>query len=165
MIDLTILKKFLVEAKKYAYASGDKSRKIKELDGSKTLIYERGDWKYHDNYFGGEPYGGREVVFYKGKPVWIMVYYGTVIASVSQKRLKEIYEFLQQCLSLVPENKPFRGRETSCMGDFYYRNKNEGTVSVEKFSGIETITYLNSQIVYTANYFGGLVDQRDDGIE
>ena len=52
-------------------------------DKSTTLIFESGDWKYHDNYFGGEPYGGREVVFFKGEPIYIMVYYGVVDESVS----------------------------------------------------------------------------------
>jgi hypothetical protein len=50
--------KFLVKAKKTTYASGDDNKNIKEKDGSTTLIFEDGDFKYQDNYFGGEPYGG-----------------------------------------------------------------------------------------------------------
>ena len=78
MFDLKQLCEFLVQAKKSTYALGDDSIKIKESDGSTSLIFEKGDWKYHDNYFGGEPYGGREVVFFKNKPVYIMVYYGQI---------------------------------------------------------------------------------------
>lgn len=36
----------------------------------------------NDNFFGGEPYGGREVVFYEEKPVWMMVYYGWVAEGI-----------------------------------------------------------------------------------
>ncbi|HNY04800.1 MAG TPA: hypothetical protein PKI92_03540, partial [Candidatus Woesebacteria bacterium] len=75
MLDIKNLREFLVKAKKSTYASGDASKEIVELDKSTTLIFEEGDFKYHDNYFGGEPYGGREVVFFKGEPVYIMVYY------------------------------------------------------------------------------------------
>ena len=32
--------------------------------GGVTIPYEKGDWKSHDNFFGGEPYGGRIIVFY-----------------------------------------------------------------------------------------------------
>ncbi len=65
MFNKTDLCKFLAEAKKSTYAAGDAAKKVVNDDKSTTLVYENGDWKYHDNYFGGEPFGGREVVFYK----------------------------------------------------------------------------------------------------
>jgi len=94
MIDIQNLKEFLVKAKKNTYASGDKSKKIIESDKSTTLIFIDGDFKYHDNYFGGEPYGGREVVFFKDEPVYMMVYYGLVDKKVNDFR--EIYKILQK---------------------------------------------------------------------
>ena len=69
------LKTFLIKAKKEGYASGETTT-TKEADGSYSTRYESGDFKFHDNWFGGEPFGGREVVFYKGKPYWMMIYYG-----------------------------------------------------------------------------------------
>lgn len=69
---------FVLEASRTSYAYGDKTKDIKERDGSTTNLYVNGNWSFHDNYFGGEPYGGREVIFYKKKPYWIMVYFGTV---------------------------------------------------------------------------------------
>ena len=48
---------FLVKAKKAGYASSFIFNKIKEKDKSKTISFKLGDWKYNDNYFGGEPYG------------------------------------------------------------------------------------------------------------
>ena len=78
MIDKQRLCKFLVDAKKSTYAAGETAKKIVERDKSTTLIFENGDLKYHDNYFGGEPFGGREVVFLQNEPIYIMTYYGLV---------------------------------------------------------------------------------------
>ena len=61
------LKKFIFEASRASYASGDDSIKHKEADGSTTITYSSGEYRMHDNYFGGEPYGGREVVFLNNK--------------------------------------------------------------------------------------------------
>ena len=52
------LKQFIHNASKNTYASGNENIKKKEKDNSTTIVYEKGDYKYHDNYFGGEPYGG-----------------------------------------------------------------------------------------------------------
>ena len=73
--------KFLVEAKKSIYAAGETAKKIIEADKSTTLIFENGDLRYHDNYFGGEPFGGREVVFLQNEP-YIMTYYDLVDESI-----------------------------------------------------------------------------------
>jgi len=40
-INLTELRKFLVEAKKSTYASWDENKQIKEEDGSTTLVFEK----------------------------------------------------------------------------------------------------------------------------
>ena len=72
------LRQFIHNASKKTYASGDENLRKKNDDGSTTIVYEEGDYRYHDNYFGGEPFAGRMVIFYKNQPVWIMVYYGHV---------------------------------------------------------------------------------------
>ena len=77
-MNLLELKEFLIASNKAGYAGGEEKKWIKEPDGSTTIPYEKGDWKSHDNFFGGEPYGGRIVVFNKNLPVWMMVYYGWV---------------------------------------------------------------------------------------
>lgn len=66
-MDAEKLKKFIFDASRATYASGDESIKEKQADGSKTIKYENGPYRFHDNYFGGEPYGGREVVFLNDK--------------------------------------------------------------------------------------------------
>ncbi len=127
----------------------------KEQDGSTSIVLEKESWKFHDNYFGGEPYGGREVVFYGNKPVWIMVYYGTVDTLLPD--LASVYGFLKKALALVPDEAPYRGPAVFVDGDFRYENKWNGTLV--DFSGEETI-YLENKKIYSARYGGGLVAQR-----
>lgn len=155
MINLNELKSFLAKAKKATYASGDESVKIINDDKSTTLIFEEGDWKYHDNYFGGEPYGGREVVFFQGHPVYIMTYYGWV--DEKAENVKEAYAILQKALTLIPKDKPYRGPKELNESDYSYSNNFQG--EIDNFSG-EEIIKLDGQEVYRAKYMGGLVDQR-----
>lgn len=156
MIDQKALCAFLVEAKRSTYAAGDAARKIIETDKSTTLMYEAGDWKYHDNYFGGEPYGGREAVFFKNLPVYFMAYYGWVEESVID--FNAVYKVLQGALTLIPEDKPFRGPEKHSQDGLVYDNSFEG--EVDNFSGEEAISAADGTVLYKAKYFGGLVDQR-----
>jgi hypothetical protein len=156
MINQDELCRFLVKAKKATYAAGDESKKIVEADKSTTLIFEDGDWKYHDNYFGGEPYGGREVVFFQGLPVYMMVYYGWVNENVTD--VQAIYKILQGALSLIPEDKPFRGPEKFSQDGLEYANVFEG--EIDNFSGEEKILSEDGKEIYKAKYIGGLVDVR-----
>src|SRR2546427_12109320 len=68
--------RFLLDASRRGYAAGRTAVKVREADHSTTIVHERGDWKFHDNYFGGEPYGGRSVVFFGGRPGWVAGSYG-----------------------------------------------------------------------------------------
>ncbi|MFH1712281.1 MAG: DUF5680 domain-containing protein [Patescibacteria group bacterium] len=154
MINLSELCKFLVKAKKSTYAAGDDAKKIVEADKSTTLIFEDGDWKYHDNYFGGEPYGGREVVFFQNLPVYIMVYYGWVIEGVAD--VQAVYKTLQGALFQIPEDKPFRGPKKYNQDGAEYINVFEG--EIDNFSGEEIITSADGNEIYKAKYIGGLVD-------
>ena len=145
---------FLIKAKTNGYASGESSVKIKEYDSSKTITFSEGKYKYHDNYFGGEPYGGREVVFIQGKPFWMMVYYGRVFENKNIS-VKEIYSFLQKALKTIPAEAPYRGDRIYEEYNFFYMNLWAGTI--ENFSGKETLSHKGLQ-VYEASYLGGLVD-------
>jgi len=155
MIDKDGLRRFLVKAKKSTYAAGSAASKIVEADRSTSLIFEEGSWRYHDNYFGGEPFGGREVVFLQNKPIYLMVYYGQVIETASD--FEDVYRVLQRALSLIPEDRPFRGPESYKEGDFSYTNTSTG--DIDSFFGTETISRAGREI-YTARYVGGFIDQR-----
>lgn len=146
------LKLFIYKASKATYASGDESLKQKQTDGSTTIVFSDGDFLYHDNYFGGEPYGGREVVFYKNKPVWMMVYYGLVYEGIN----KEIYEILVEALSSSTQDMPYRGPLEYIKDNWKYENVISG--EVEHFSGKEKI-FKDGICVYEASYLGGFVDK------
>jgi hypothetical protein len=149
------LKAFIFEASRATYASGDKSLRQKQLDSSISVQYMNGLYKYHDNYFGGEPYGGREVVFYENKPQWMMVYYGFVYPEVEKG---VVYSFLVEALSSSSIEVPYRGPYIYEKGEWRYENKLTG--NVKKFSGKEKI-FENNICVYEADYMGGLIDQVD----
>jgi hypothetical protein len=153
-MDLKQLKAFILEASHNTYASGNEGIKEKQKDESTTLVYSKGNWKFHDNYFGGEPYGGREVVFYKDKPVWMMVYYGWVVEGVNTDR---VYPLLTKALSKSTLEKPYRGPEEYIEGTSIYANDMEG--DVENFRGEERI-YDGEELLYIARYMGGLIDQK-----
>lgn len=152
-MDLNKLKQFIFDASRATYASGDEFIKENQPDKSTTIRYENGPYRFHDNYFGGEPYGGREVVFLDDKPVWMMVYYGLVHKDVPAK---VVYPFLMESLSKTTIEMPYRGPVMYENGEFKYENKLDG--DIEKLSGTEKI-YQNGVCIYEASYIGGLVDQ------
>lgn len=75
-VDSSNLIEFLIKAKKNTYAGSDKKEEISCRSCSNDLVYQEGDYKYFDSYFGGERFVGEEVLFVKDKPVWAMNYSG-----------------------------------------------------------------------------------------
>lgn len=151
---------YLEANKQVGYGSGNESNWIKESDGSTTIRYplknyETADWKFNDNFFGGEPYGGRIVIIYENKPIWLMVYYGLVEPLADN--IPEIYHFLKQALMKAPEEFPLRGPERLKINEFEYRNKWKGNLT--EYSGQENI-YQRGLGVYHAIYSGGLINLR-----
>lgn len=144
------LVQFLIEAKLKTYASGLEGKRLE--DGSKELIYENGELRYRDKYFGFNPFIGQEIVFLEGKPIWGMNYRGEVVSDLVAA--ESIYEFLRRALSKIPEDKPFRGPHLFKEDDFEYENEVEGTI--EKFKGIEKI-FFKGRVVYVAFYHGGFL--------
>ncbi len=159
MPDAKELCKFLVKAKKSGYVAGGLSTATKIIgdDKSTTLIFGSGDWKYNDNYFGGEPFGGREIVFFKDQPIYIMVYYGCINDSVSN--IERVYNMLRNALKLIPEDKPYRGPTKYNDGDFPYKNSFTG--EVDNFFGVETISEKGKEN-YKARYVGGFINIRKE---
>ncbi len=147
------LRKFILDASRATYASGDSSLRKKQEDGSTTIEFEDSGYKFHDNYFGGEPYGGREVIFLNGKSIWMMVYYGLVHPGTEAK---EVYPFLTESLSQATLEMPYRGPAVYEKGLWKYENELKG--DLESLSGTERIKNQN-KVVYEASYIGGLIDQ------
>lgn len=148
------LHQFLLDSNQAGYATGEEKQWVKENDGSTTIPYAKGPFSSHDNFFGGEPYGGRLVVSFEQKPVWIMVYYGWVEPSADTDA---VYATLRQALSQMPPDAPFRGPKEFILGSLRYTNQWIGTI--ERYQGSEQI-FNQDKLVYSANYVGGMVDQR-----
>jgi len=148
------LKKFLVKAKKSTYATEGEENERRLEDGAKELTYEEGEFKYRDRYYGFDPFGGEEVVWNNGKPVWTMEYRGRTTESKAPS--KEIYKFLRKALREVKGDKPFRGPENFEKGQFKYTNRVKG--DIKEFKGTERILYKGKK-VYKLYYHGGEVDR------
>lgn len=146
------IRHFLIEANRQGYGNTDVVPKL-EADGSHTIVYEDGEWKLHDNYFGGEPYAGREIISKSGKALWCMVYYGWV---EKPELTAEVYAFLKSALMQAPEDAPYRGPALLEAGDWRYENAVQG--EFERFTGVEQIFYKNIS-VFCTRYAGGIINQ------
>lgn len=155
-MNLTKLTSFLFNANQVGYGTGDYSRWVKEKNGSTSIVYKEKDWKMHDNFFGGEPFGGRLVVFYKKQPVWMMVYYGYILDN-NKLPVEKVYQFLQKSLLKTPKFFPLRGPKKFIESEFIYENLWQGEIN--QFTGKEKI-YIGKNKIYNANYLGGLINLR-----
>jgi hypothetical protein len=153
-MNLTELASFLFNANQVGYSTGDYSNWIKEKDGSTSIVHQEKDWEMHDNFFGGEPFGGRLVVFYKKNPVWMMVYYGYILDN-NKLPIEKVYKFLQKSLVKTPKNFPIRGPKKFIENEFIYKNSWQGKIN--QFTGEERI-FVNNEEIYQANYLGGLIN-------
>lgn len=149
-----LLRQFLIDSNNAGYAGGEEKKWTKEADGSTTIPFEKGEWKSNDNFFGGEPYGGRIVVSLEDKPYWVMVYYGWVEEGID---VDSVYGVLRNALKQMPADYPFRGPKELKDGEYTYTNSWKG--KVERYSGEEQIMQ-GGKLIYKANYMGGLVDQK-----
>ena len=153
MIDLKELKVFLLKAN-MPHAT-DTADIRKQRNGSRTIVFSDPEWSMEDNFFGGEPYGGQQVVFYNDSPVWTCVYYGRI--HDTSLNTDDLYGFLREALRYPPKDKPFRGPNKYKKGNLEYRNELQG--DADNYHGKELILE-NGKQVYWAEYLGGLVDQR-----
>ena len=147
-----ILNDFLVKAKTNTYASNGEGGERALEDGAKELIYEQGEYKYRDQYFGSNSFIGEEIVWQNGKAIWGMNYYGKIVSDkIDNDRL---YPFLKKALMLVKTDRPFRGPDDFHDGEWEYHDENNG--EVDKFDGTETI-YFKKEKVFELRYHGGAI--------
>ncbi|MEK6824723.1 MAG: DUF5680 domain-containing protein, partial [Nanoarchaeota archaeon] len=99
-----------------------------------------------------KPFGGEEVVWENGTAIWIMHYYGFLLAE--EVKSEDVYAFLRKAMDLVDEEKPFRGPTYFKEGDFEYKDQSEGDVT--RFKGTERI-FFRGREVYRLYYHGGAV--------
>jgi hypothetical protein len=153
-MDERALETFLLQSSVAGYAEGDVKTWTRESDQSTTIHFQQGPWRMHDNFFGGEPYGGREVVFHEDRPVWMLVYFGWVD---EEHDPSQVYDVLRHALARMPPEAPFRGPKEYREGRFKYTNEWSGELG--RLSGREQIV-VGDSVAYAAQYSGGWVDRR-----
>jgi hypothetical protein len=155
-ISPTAFMSFLVNAKRQTYAAqGDNATTIPLVPGSRQLEYHEGVLLYRDIYFGGGYFVGQETVYEGPTPVWAMGYAGGVMpSSVASRDLGQVYAFLRAALRRVTPERPYRGPRQWGEGAYIYTDESQG--DVERFWGVETITYAE-QMIYQLRYSGGLL--------
>ncbi len=146
------LNTFIVKAKAATYVgSGQPSPSCRP--GSHDLEFRDGDWSYLDSYFGGRDFIGEEVVYFAGKPVWAMNYYGHIL----QPDLilpEQAGQVIKASLSKLYTEGRFLGGFQYPHEQFTYIDTNEGEVA--SFHGREFISRGNVT-VYELFYHGGLI--------
>ncbi|MEX2007430.1 MAG: DUF5680 domain-containing protein [Candidatus Levyibacteriota bacterium] len=149
---------FLISAKRDGYASGE-STTVDEEDGSHSTRFGRGEYKFHDNWVGGEPFSGIEKVNFQGKPYWAMVYFGADQTRDEGIIDAKTIETLRLALRAIAPEMPVRGPKRFENGEYIYENNWEG--DIDSFSGREEI-YFEGKRVYNCSYVGGLVNKIND---
>jgi hypothetical protein len=150
---LSDLKRYMVTAQApHAFGTAEVTKDAH--DGAWVISHTDGDWRMKDCFYGGQPYGGQETIFYKDKAVWVMVYYGRVYDT--KLSANYVYGFLRRALQHPPNARPYRGPASFKQDTLNYKNISQG--EIDEFSGEEMILENGTEI-YSAVYFGGLVDQ------
>ena len=126
-----------------------------QADGSHQLVLEHGEYTMQDNWFGGEPFGGREVVEKAGKAVWMMVYYGAI--EDTNEKLEDVYSALREALAQPTKALPVRGPESLEARNGYTYEFN-WTGNIDRFRGHELIRNPSNKVVYQCDVSGGVVD-------
>jgi hypothetical protein len=147
----TELRAFIIEAKRQTYAAGVEGE-VGPRAGTKDIRFVSGPWSYLDSYYGGIDFLGQEAVWFGGRPVWGMNYYGRTDVALSGTDLPR---FLKAALLAMPAQAPYRGPERYVEGDYEYRCSWRG--SLADFAGREEILYRGLR-AYALEFHGGTIN-------
>ena len=152
---------FLGRAALATYAGGGPENDP-ETPGFKELEYEEGDWHYRDSYCGFFQSWGREVVWYKNKPVWVSLYGGGMEEKyrTDGEFTHHAFQFLKKALSAGEKQKAFQPRGPKALQDGEWKYVCNWNGDIKKFSGREEILYKN-EIVFTHDFIGGLAEYKN----
>lgn len=146
--------KFILRAKAATYVGGG-AKLLPYRLGSHDLQFNEGEWTYHDSYYGESDFIGEEIVYYQGKVVWGMNYFGR-IHQPEKISSAEAGAVIQQSLSKMYQSGRFLGGFKHQVGKFNYTDANEGDPCF--FTGKEFID-IDGEIVYDLVYHGGLINE------
>jgi len=148
------LKIFLVRAHHNTYANTSAPKAAALRPASYDYHFEEGDFTYHDTYFGGKQFIGEETVYWKGKPVWGMNYYGRgLLADMPESYFDEV---LRPALMETPwERLPVRGPERFVRGAYEYSMALiDG--NMESFAAEEKIS-IDGKVIFKTFLHGGII--------
>jgi len=151
-MDNQSLYNFIVRAKAATYV-GEGQPAPACRPGSHDLKFKDGDWAYLDSYFGGRDFIGQEVVYFQGKPVWAMNYYGHILRPdlINPAQAGQV---IKASLSKMYSEGRFLGGFEYRHEDFVYIDSSEG--SVTSLRGREYIS-RHGETGYELFYHGGLI--------
>ena len=121
--------------------------------GSHDLTFSEGKWSYLDSYFGGIDFIGEEVVYFAGKPVWAMNYYGRILGD-DLITGAQTGQMIKASLSRMYQEHRFLGGFEHHENDLTYVDASEG--SPNYFHGRELI-HRGQEVAYELVYHGGLI--------
>ena len=146
------LNAFIVRAKAATYVGG--GRHVNSCrPGSHDLRFEDGQWAYHDSYFGGSDFIGEEVVYFAGKPVWAMNYYGRILRA-DLITAAQAGQMIKASLSRMYREGRFLGGFKYTDQDLTYIDASNGNAN--SFRGHELIR-RGQVTAYELDYHGGLI--------
>jgi Domain of unknown function (DUF5680) len=145
---------FILLAKQASYVGGGNKLLPYRL-GSHDLQFFKDDWAYHDCYLGESDFIGEEIVYYRGKVVWGMNYFGRILQP-EKITSAQAGAIIQQSLSKMYQSGRFLGGFQYTVGEFSYTDTNEGDPLY--FTGREWID-LKDEMVYQLLYHGGMVNE------
>ncbi len=148
-----MLEEFIVQAKTNTYVGGGDKSPTPTRSGAHDLVYQDGDWRYLDSYFGGTDFIGQEVVWHRGVPLWAMSYYGRIIRPETMDA-GVAGRVIQRSLSALYGEGRFLGGFTHQVEDMIYVDTNEG--EFRSFTGVERI-YREGIEAYRLDYHGGII--------
>lgn len=156
-VNLAALKKFLAETISQTYATGQGKVAKPQRPEFIEYSYKKGDFFYRDSYQGGAISWGQENVFYKGKPVWSLIYGGGIPVEFRKNKTleKETFACMKEALKLSRQGKEFLPRGPRCLvyGKFTYICEWEG--DLEWFRGQEKVFYKD-KLVHVYDFAGGM---------
>lgn len=138
---------FLLEAKRATHAVKG-PEKISDKPSFHDLEYARDEFKYNDNYLGGEKFAGEEVLWEYNKPIWSMNYVGRVIAEGFN------LNFLKEALVNGTVDMPYRGPSYYENASYLYKCIVDG--DLQWFNGYEEI-FCKGIKVYECMFHGGSI--------
>jgi len=149
-MDKKDLEEFLLKARTKTYAGGTaKSEPL--LPNSVQYDFADGEFSYTDVYYiGNGRFPGLETVYFKGKPVWSMSYFG----DFSKMTEEQADKMLRIALIENWQKARLYHRVEKDYGDFMYTC--EGSGSIDMLEGSEQIE-VEGETVFYFYYAGGFI--------